>query len=219
MTTKRFSYIRIFWLLILSAFHRRDEKKMQAALAQIDPTGTRIVSRQSEPYDERPMNFLRGARKPAFRAALAEMSELCAMPPMAHEDIWGAAFFEAEEKLAVHILAQKHVPYLKQGVYLFRAERNFTYDKRTDLLGLIPTRSRSAVVYAMQTNGENDYVNTYDIIAWLKRLQRRQPILLTGIGQSFIEGEFTGAVNDPFALARSLMDLTVMPSISLSGAV
>lgn len=74
--------------------------------------------------------------------------------------------------------------------------------------GLLSTRNRYAVVHAMQTNGENAEVRTWDIIAWLKRLQRIQSFHLTGIGADFLEGSFTEPVRDPFQIAAALMQIS-----------
>jgi hypothetical protein len=73
---------------------------------------------------------------------------------------------------------------------------------------LLPTHNRYAVVNAMQTNGENAEVRTWDIIHWLKHLHRLQPFDLTGIGTEFVEGTFTGPIANPFAIALSLMQIS-----------
>lgn len=92
MSGNRFTEIRslccLFWYMLRSLLCRRDEEKTRQAIRIIDPSGTRVLSRPNEPYDACPMNFLRGARQPAFRAAIAELLKACDSPPMAHEDIW-----------------------------------------------------------------------------------------------------------------------------------
>jgi hypothetical protein len=116
------SELHAIWYMLLSARHQRNQAKTQQAIRVIDPSATRILSRPYEPYDARPMNFLRGAARPAFRRAIQHLEQVCDSSAYAHEDIWGGAFFHVAPDRADSILQAYHADYLRDSIYLFRAE-------------------------------------------------------------------------------------------------
>jgi hypothetical protein len=73
-----------------------------------------------------------------------------------------------------------------------------------ELIGLLPTTDKYAVMAAMDTNGDNFDIGTAGVIAWMKELELEQPFVLTGIGFDYMEGFFTSPVKDPAALARRM---------------
>jgi hypothetical protein len=69
---------------------------------------------------------------------------------------------------------------------------------------LLPTSDAYEVMAVLDTNGDNYEIGTAGVTAWMKELHQEHPFILTDIGFDYMEGYFTGPINDPDALARRM---------------
>ena len=58
----------------------------------------------------------------------------------------------------------------------------------------------------METNGINWDLETPDIAAWLRRLEKEQPFVLTGISSEHVSGRFTTKIKQPEKLAMRILE-------------
>jgi hypothetical protein len=151
-------------------------------------------------------DFTSASAQPGFQQVVAEFSKSCGAPARPLKGLHGGAFFQVEEKQADRLLEQYHGAYLARGSYLFRCEHNFSVSERPDVLGLLPTADKYAVIATIRTDGVNYNKSTEDLIKWLKALEPEQPFLLTGIGSDYLEGKFTTPLSDPDGLARRMYE-------------
>ena len=68
----------------------------------------------------------------------------------------------------------------------------------------MPTTDRYEVIQVMGTSAGNYEMDTENVIAWLRRLQRIQPFTITGVGHDFLSGKFTSKIKNADLLARKM---------------
>ena len=103
---------------------------------------------------------------------------------------------------AAGFVAAAQPRFLEKGFYLFRSEQRFGIEGQRDRVALFPRADPYEILLLMGTNGWNYGIGPDSIVAWLRALERDQPLVLTGIGFDWIEGQFTGGMGDAAALAR-----------------
>ena len=136
-----------------------------------------------------------------FRIAVSGMSSILGTPAEALvRGYEGGASFQASKNQIQQVLEQEHEDYLQNGFYLFECQ----YGKR---IGLLPTADKYEVIAVMQTSDPNGGRTTAEIAAWLRELERRQPVKLSGIGRDFLAGEFTTPIVNSRKLAKDLADI------------
>ena len=136
-----------------------------------------------------------------FRIAVSGMSSILGTPAEALvRGYEGGASFQASKNQIQQVLEQEHEDYLQNGFYLFECQ----YGKR---VGLLPTADKYEVIAVMQTSDPNGGRTTAEIAAWLRELERRQPVKLSGIGRDFLAGEFTTPIVNSRKLAKDLADI------------
>lgn len=94
-----------------------------------------------------------------------------------------------------------------QGFLLVRAE--ITKDGKPVSVRLFPTHDMAAVLFATGTSGEAQGVTVDDIVDNLREIHLKQPILLTGCGEKFVEGTFRNPPEDPGPIAQKVYDAMV----------
>jgi hypothetical protein len=154
-------------------------------------------------------DFTAAARTPEFQHAIREASELLGAEPKPliseaageEEVIAGGVSFDVPRKKIEAILFKAHTNFLARGCYLFRCDQNFGMNGLPDVVGLLPTTDKFAVMAAMDINGNNCLIGTAGGIAWMKELEDEHPYLLTGIGFDYLEGVFTEPVKNADDLA------------------
>jgi len=75
-----------------------------------------------------------------------------------------------------------------------------------DLVGLLPTTDKYAVMAAMETNGDNYNIGTSGVIAWMKDMEKDHAYVLTGIGFDYMEGHLILPVKDAKSLAARMYE-------------
>ena len=59
------------------------------------------------------------------------------------------------------------------------------------------------MVRPIGTNGNRAHDSAH-VLAWLRKLDRAEPFVLSGVGYDFVEGAFVAPVRDPVALAHNV---------------
>jgi hypothetical protein len=72
------------------------------------------------------------------------------------------------------------------------------------VLRAIPSGDWADALRCVGTNGCNYDQSTDDIIAWLRRLEREQPFVITAVAHDLVEGHFLGPIAKPLALAKRM---------------
>ncbi|PWU15918.1 MAG: hypothetical protein C5B50_14510 [Verrucomicrobia bacterium] len=152
-------------------------------------------------------DFSEAAKAASFQEAIKEVAQLCNYNPrpLSNEEgdsLAGCVFFRVSTERCEDIIRKHHESLLTRGCYLFRKKRGYTSGK--DELALLPTRDWRLVLQANQTNGANCGLYTEDIIAWLEKLEKEQPFLLTGAGFDWCEGRFTTPIKNAPKLAKAM---------------
>jgi hypothetical protein len=157
-------------------------------------------------------DFTDAAKNPRFQQAIKEAAALLGAEPKPltsdadGEEVAGGVSFDVPRKKIEPILFKAHTNFLARGFYLFRSDQNFGMNGLPDIVGLLPTTDKFAVMAAMDINGDNCDVGTAGVIAWMRELDEAQSYVLTGIGFNFLEGAFTEPVRDPADLAERMYE-------------
>jgi hypothetical protein len=110
--------------------------------------------------------------------------------------------FRIEGHVATRLIEGSHTPFLKAGLYLFRHERNFGMGGGLDVVGLIKTTDRDALIRRVGTADPAKKATTDQIIAFLGALEKDAPFALEEIGEDFVAGHFTAVPKDPVSIAQ-----------------
>jgi ankyrin repeat protein len=95
-----------------------------------------------------------------------------------------------------------HQQVLWNGFHLVHTAHNL-FGGATTLL-LFPTKDKYAVIRACGTDGGMCDVGTREIVAWLKKLEKKEPFELLGCGQDFIAGRFLKRPRNARQLANKI---------------
>lgn len=191
----RFASIACVVLLVVAIAHAQDARKA---------------------YDERVAireKLKKAAQSPQFKAAVAKMTELTGQQPQPletaaeGEDTGGVMFAVPHEK-AEQLLAVQRKLLRSKNAYLFRYQNmhgiKIGNDAMPDIIGLLPTKDKYEVLAAIETEGPNCKVYNADLLAWLRELEKTQPVDLSEAGDDFCGGRFMTKVADPKALAEKI---------------
>ncbi|MDB6111404.1 MAG: ankyrin repeat-containing protein [Pedosphaera sp.] len=134
-----------------------------------------------------------------YPAAVMRMMEITkAEPKIPEAGFKGGYWFNTPtEKRAQQIAKQYRDEFVKQGFY------PFTHGSS---VGLFPNPDKYAAVAAMGTYA-CDGPDTEELIAWLKKLDKKQPFELLVIGQDCVGGEFRNPVKNAEALVKSMIQI------------
>ena len=157
-------------------------------------------------------DFSEAAKSPEFQQAIKDASVLLVAPPKPlislgeRVEVPGGVSFEVPSRNIEGILREAHQKFFEKGFYLFRYEQNFGLADRLDLVGLLPTTDKYAVMAAMETNGDNYNIGTSGVIAWMKDMEKDHAYFLTGIGFDYMEGHLIPPVKDAKSLAERMYE-------------
>jgi hypothetical protein len=115
--------------------------------------------------------------------------------------------FALEPKLTRRLLQGSHETFRKAGFYLFRYERSFGLESEKDLVGLLATPDRDAVVRRMGTAGPKRGITTEQIVAWLDAMHAQQPFTMPEVGVDFVRGWFRPVPSDAGAVAMRCAEI------------
>lgn len=95
-----------------------------------------------------------------------------------------------------------------RGFLLFRDDQSFGIGGEPERVALYPRDAPYEVMALAGTNGANYGLETEDVVAWLRALERRHPFVVTGIGTDHVQGRFVRPLDRGEArkLARQFYD-------------
>lgn len=142
------------------------------------------------------------ATAPRYLAAVADLGKRCGTPPKAMKDVAGGfACRIAPAKKKSFSFPKVHDEFLKRGCYVFMPDEDeFTR------VAMLPTTDQFAVVQAMGTAAPNYDITTKQIVAWLRKLAKDQPFVLTTVNAEYLGGRFTTKVKDVDELVWRMLD-------------
>ena len=144
---------------------------------------------------------LGGAKDQQYEQAATDLGRLLGVPRRSLAGVKGGFVFQLTAAKARSLKLEKlHSDFLKRGCYVL------SIDPADDgRIAILPTTDKYAVVAAMKTSGVNWNRSTADIVRWLRRLEKTQLFILTGISGEHVGGRFTTRVRQPAKLAEEIM--------------
>lgn len=109
--------------------------------------------------------------------------------------------FRVDGKVATRLIEGSHGAFLKAGFYLFRLERSFGLGGGLDVVALVKTTDRDALLRRVGTADPHGVVTNDQIAEWLAALEKEEPFALNEIGVDYVAGRFVKAPKDPAAVA------------------
>jgi hypothetical protein len=148
-------------------------------------------------------DFTARAKRPAYAKAVEALAALCGTRPQPMNHAAGGFTFHLHSRQAKSFdLLRVHRDFLKR-----RDGYVYATDSKGNTIAILPTTDVAEVVQTMATNGNNYGIGQDEVIAWVRKTVKSQPIVFTGIGFDFLDARFTGAVNDPARLAKEVVEL------------
>jgi len=142
------------------------------------------------------------AKAPQYLAAVADLEKLCGIGPKAMNDVVGGFTGRiAPAKKKSFKFPKVHDDFLKRGCYVFMPDE----DELTRV-AVLPTTDQFAVVQAVGTEAPNYDITTKQIVAWLRKLAKDQPFVLTTVNAEYLGGRFTTKVKDVDELVWRMLD-------------
>jgi hypothetical protein len=160
---------------------------------------------QAKPYLE-VLNFAERADDPRYREALAEVEKLTSAKPTAATERPGLFTVELDAKAAAAFLDKQHAALLKKGCYVWLAQQRFGLGNKPDVIGILPTTNKFAVMAFNGINGANYDIDTAMVILWMQKLNTEHPYDLTGCSYDFMSGKFKEPIAEPVALAKRMYE-------------
>jgi hypothetical protein len=147
-------------------------------------------------------DFTARAKRPAYAKAVEALAALCGTrpQPMGHA-VGGFTLHLHSRKAKAFDLLRVHRDFLSRRHCYVCATAS---DGRE--IAILPTTDVGEVVQTMATNGNNYGVTPDQVIAWVRKTAKAQPIVFTGIGFDFLDARFTDDVNEPTKLAREIVN-------------
>jgi hypothetical protein len=149
----------------------------------------------------RKLDFLQAARGAEYRSAINDLQKICGAAPREMKEVKGG--FALRVKGKSFKLEKVQADFLKRGCFVFGTDTI-----ENDRIAALPTTDKYDVVLAMQTSGPNWNITTQKVIAWLRKLEKTQPFILTGASHEHIRGRFTTRIKDVEELAMRILDFS-----------
>jgi hypothetical protein len=154
--------------------------------------------RRREEVEYRQPDFAKLAETREYQAAVAELEGLCGTrrQPIKHLPGGYTLHVDSRKKFKLDTV---HDEFLARELYVFEPVAN-----EKEVVAILPTGNREDVIAGMGTGSGNEGVSTGNVLAFLRGMERTNPVVLTGIGHDFLSGRFKAAVVDPEGLAKEL---------------
>jgi hypothetical protein len=150
-------------------------------------------------------SFSEAAKRPEYVRAIAELEKLCGKRrrPISEAN-GGFALYLDSAKARSFKLEKVHTDFIKRGCYVFDMDPG----REKNCIGILPTIDKYEVILALGTSGANWGLEPQDIVRWLRRLEKEQPFILTGISAEHVSGRFTTKVKRPEELAWRMIEFS-----------
>ena len=146
-------------------------------------------------------DFAAAAKAPRYLAAVGDLGKLCGTPPKPMKEAPGGFTCRiAPARKKSFRFPKVQDDFLERGCYLFNPDEDLTR------VAVLPTTDQFAVVQAVGTAAPNYDITTKRIVAWLRKLEKDQPFVLTTVNVEYLGGHFTTSVKDADELVWRMMD-------------
>jgi len=164
----------------------------------VEPAKSGATKEAEEPSPQ--LDFSAASKRPEFETILTELSALCGAKPHPLDQVNGGFTLHVQsgQKIDLENLQKK---FLEKGAFVFSPDIEFA-----NRIAILPTNDKYDALLAMQTNGQNFDLMPQDVVAWLQKLEKEQPLVITGAGFDFVRGKFLSKIAKPAALAKRMYD-------------
>jgi hypothetical protein len=136
--------------------------------------------------------------------AVADLEKLTGASHRAMKDVKGGFEFRLSPGKTKSLKLEKvQSDFLKRGCFVFN---NDVTEKNR--IVVLPTTDKYEVLQAMGTNGVNWNLDAKKIIAWLRKLEKQQPLVITGVSNEHVSARFTTKVKDVEDLALRILEFS-----------
>jgi hypothetical protein len=147
------------------------------------------------------VTFESAADQPAFQKTLRQLEDALGQQSRRWEQHNDVYEFEADSvEPAQRQQLSEQVG--RHGFHLVHGRLDWSGGAATLLL--FPTKDKYAVLTACGTDGGTCNLSTQKIIAWMRKLDKKCPFVLTGCGRDFLAGRFLNPVKNANKLAKSI---------------
>jgi hypothetical protein len=135
-----------------------------------------------------------------YKLAVADLGKLSGAEPRAMKGVKGG--LELRPKKGKPFKVERvQADFLQRGCFVFRTDA-----LEKDRIAVLPTTDKYDAVAAMKTSGVNWNVDTKKVISWLRKLEKRQPFVITGASCEHVSGRFTTPIRNVDDLAMDILD-------------
>ena len=143
------------------------------------------------------------AKTPEYQRIVAALENLCGVRRWPLAAAKGGFLFKLKPARARAFELEKvHDDFLQRGAYVFDNDPACERGR----IGILPTTDPYDAIRAIGTAAPNWNLETKKITAWLRRLEKDQPFLITGISDEHVSGRFTTRIKRPADLAMRLLE-------------
>jgi hypothetical protein len=185
----------------------RAKKKAEKIIGLLEEAGLSESGSKSDLPEQ--ADFSEGAKSPQFKNALDLAKQLTKSEPKSIDletgELEGARAFKIrDEKKALDILQEIRPKLAALGAYGFLSERLMEYD--ATYLVLIPEPDYPKAIIALETPvGQS--VDCHDLNKWLKKLEEKEPFVITHIAPDLVRARFKGEVKDSKWVAKKIHEI------------
>jgi len=174
----------------------RAKKKAEKIIALLQEAGLSESASESDLPEQ--ADFSERGKSPEFKRALELAKKLTKSAPEPVDLDTGElngvrAFKIRDSRKALDILEEIRPELAALGAYAFLSERLMEYD--TTYLVLIPEPDYRKAIIAFETPvGQS--IDCHDLNKWLKKLEEKEPFVITHIAPDLVRARFNGKLND-----------------------
>jgi Domain of unknown function (DUF4253) len=148
-----------------------------------------------------------GPAPTTYAGAIAELERLTGskgqpVESPAEGNLEGVLAFQTKPGEGLDLVKRHHPRLRTAGAFLFLHDHGF--GKGPDVVGVAPATDKFDLIRRVQTNGVNYGHDNRAVIAWLREMDRDEPLEVIGAGFDFVEGFFRAPVKDRPRLARRI---------------
>jgi hypothetical protein len=144
------------------------------------------------------------AKSGEFQETVEDLAKLLGSSARAMKGVKGGFEFRLKPAKAKSLkLERVQEDFLKRGAFVFCND-----PVETTHIAVLPTTDKYDVVLAMKTDGVNWNLDSKKIIAWLRKLEKQQPFIITGVSGEHISARFTTKVKKIEDMALRILEFS-----------
>jgi hypothetical protein len=153
-----------------------------------------------------PVDFAARAKTPQFKQSLKiakELTKSAGKPvELAEGPLAGASAFRIRKAESAAALLDEIRPQAAAlGALAFLSEN--LYEMAVSYLVLVPTADYREAIVAFETPAGQS-IDSYELVAWLEKLEKTQPFSLTHLAPDLVRAKFTTAIKNSKKLAKAI---------------